>query len=141
MPRKFNHERAATVLAEAALVGDEKAANNHGVSVRSVEVWRARLNTDPLLVEFFANKTQAATSDWADDINDAIKAGVDFLKRAANQASPMHPDVIHAVAGAVKLLSEVQMTKRVLDARIAGANRPQHPEAGAVATAHRVARR
>jgi hypothetical protein len=141
MPRKFNYERAATILAEAALIGDEKAADNHGTTVRSVQNWRAKLKSDPVLVEFFAAKTQAATTDWADDINDAIKAGVDFLRRAANQASPMHPDVIHAVAGAVKLLSEVQMTKRVLDARIAGANRPQHPEAGAMATAHRVARK
>ena len=134
MPRKFNHERAATILAEAALIGDEKAADNHGVSVRSIQNWRARLKRDPVLVESFTAKTQAATTDWADGLGDTIKAGIDFLRRAANQVNPMDPDAIFAVVGAVKVLAELEMTRKVLDARLAGQNRQQPAQARKMAT-------
>lgn len=141
MPRKFNPERAAAALVDAAFTDDKAAARKHGISVRSIENWRSRLNHDAELVELFAHKKALVTKGWAARLDEAIETGIDFLIRASAQANPMAPDAIHAVAGAVKLLSEIRLTEKVLDARLAGSNRPNAPEVGAVAAAHRGARR
>lgn len=56
--------------------------------------------------------------EWATEIPTAIRAGIHFLGEAARQADPSNPEHIHAVAGAVKILAEVGLTKEILDAKL-----------------------
>lgn len=117
---KFNAERAARILAHAAMVGDKRAADENKVTVRTLQNWRKRLSDDPNFSQLFADKKAAVESDWADSLAGAIRKAIDFLGRAAEEANVGDPDVIRSVAGGLKILTDVATTRRVLDARLAG---------------------
>jgi uncharacterized protein (DUF2267 family) len=116
---KFNHDRAAQVLAEAAIYGDAKAATRASITVRTIQNYRKRLAVDTLLSQLFAEKRAALERKWASSLAPAIRSAVGFLQRAAEEADPRDPEAIHAVAGAFKLLTEVAITKEILDERFA----------------------
>ena len=120
---KFKPDLAASVLVEAAYSNDEKAALKFGVSQRSIPNWRARLDTDPEFASIFHSKRDRFESSWADELPAAIRACVDFIKRAALEASHTKPDVIYSVAGALKIVSDIQMSKDIIDARLTDFNR------------------
>lgn len=114
----FNYELAATVLVDAAYTTDTKAAEKHDVSERSVRRWRNRLDRDEKLASLVLHKKRLAEQDWATELAPAIRASIDYLRRAAETADTSDPDVIHAVAGALKMLTSVALTKKVLDDRL-----------------------
>jgi len=120
---RFRYEFAAQVLVEAAYKGDRAAAKENGVSERSVRRWRNRMDDDQKLADLVQQKRKLAEEDWADELPEAIRAAIDYLRRAAGAADESDPEVIHAVAGALKMLSHVGMTKKVLDARLASRDR------------------
>ena len=112
-------EWKARILVEAAAIADDSAASKRlGVSRRSLIRWRNQLETDPVLAQAVAEKKAVAEKAWLADIPAVLQSGIKFLKRAADEADPKDPAVIHAVAGAVKLLAEVQQAQQYLDARI-----------------------
>jgi len=119
MARQFNYERAAIALADSIALGDRAAAKKHKVSVKSIENWRKRLDSDPILREFFQQKKQALEEAWADRIPVVLSAQLDFLKRASQDADTKSPEVIHAIAGALKLTADIELTKKMVDARLA----------------------
>jgi hypothetical protein len=129
MAGRFNYERAASALVDAAYLGDKQAAERHGITARSIRNYRQRLQEDRELSELFQHKRALAEQDWAHELAPAIRASIDFLRRAAQRASTRDADVIHSVAGALKILSNVAMTKEVLDARFAHTDRSSDPEA------------
>lgn len=118
MSRRVDNDRAAAILVDAAYKGDEAAAQEWGVSVRSVERYRARLATDPKLAVTVAEKRALAERDWIDCFPATLGAGADFIERAAKQGDPKDPNMVHAVAGAMKLMAEIMFVKRMLDARL-----------------------
>ncbi|MEL6225282.1 MAG: hypothetical protein AAFR31_21855 [Cyanobacteria bacterium J06627_8] len=129
MPRAFNYERAACALVDAILMGDRAAAEKYEVTYRSIQEWRARLSTDPKLVQLFQEKKQIQDAAWGDEIPNAIASGIKFLTRAAQECKPDDPDAVHAIAGYIKILSEISMTRKVIDARLAGKDRSNAQEA------------
>ena len=124
MAMTFPHERASFVLADAIIIGDKRAAEKHGLTERTILNYRKRLEGDVKLSNLFQEKVKAAESEWAGQLGTAIRAGIDFLKSAAQTAKASDPDAIHAVAGAVKILTEVATVSKMLDARIAAQARP-----------------
>jgi hypothetical protein len=136
-PRQL--ERAAQVLIEAAILAsrgltpskaDEEAAKKHGVSTRQIRRWRASLPNEPELSAHVRSKMTVVEQGWADEIPGALRASIAFLEKAAREADPKDPDAIHAVAGAMKLLSETAGYWKVLDARLARQARPADGSAG-----------
>jgi hypothetical protein len=125
---RLNYERAATILVEAAYFGDKQAADRYGVSVRTVERYRARMDEDDELSAFVAIKKQKFEDEWADELPGAIRASIRFLGRAAQEASAKDPQAIHSVAGSLKILADVALTKQVLDARLTGRGEPETEE-------------
>ena len=119
MAQTFNTERAAMILVDAAYTNDERAAEMHDVSRQSVVNYRKRLETDPELVQCFARKKQLREAAWASSVGPTIEAITDYLLRAATKASTRDPDTIHALAGALKILADVKVTKEMLDVRLA----------------------
>jgi hypothetical protein len=111
-------EQMAQILVEALYGGDREAAKKHGVSVRTIQLYRKRLQTDPELSRFFALKKDAFEGMWLEDSTSAIREAIRFLQRAATQADPTDPNAIHAVAGALKILAEVSLTREVLSVRL-----------------------
>lgn len=125
---KFDRDRAAKILIDAATLGDAKACEKWNVTVRTLQNYRQRLAGDPELSQVFAEKKALQDKTWADEIPEMLKAGIDFLKRAAQEAEARDPDAVHAIAGAVKIVSEVQAMRKVIDARISGQNQPDGAE-------------
>lgn len=120
MPRAFNYERAAAALVDAIVMGDHGAAEKYEVSYRSIQEWRSRLQTDKVLVQFFKEKKALQDKEWAHEIPSAIASCIQYLKKASQECDCKDPDAVHAIAGALKIMSEVSMTREVIDARLAG---------------------
>ena len=134
MTRPIDPDKAAAILVDAAYRGDEAAAELWGVSQRTVKRYRARIDTDDQLALAVQEKRQLVEQDWADTLPNTIRAAAEFIERAAKQGNPKDPNMVHAVAGGMKLVSEVMFVKQMLDARFktderhtgdAGTIRPQ----------------
>ncbi|MBW4598997.1 MAG: hypothetical protein KME29_05115 [Calothrix sp. FI2-JRJ7] len=119
MSRSFNYERAAGALVDAIFSGDKAAAEKWDVSTRSIEEWRSRLKEDEELLALFKSKKQAREKSWASEIPDTIQAGLKFVKDATSHSDPADPEAIKAIVGALKVLMDIDLTKQVLDARLA----------------------
>ena len=132
---RLNYERAALVLVEAVYYGDRVASERWGISVRSINRYRHRLATDPELAELVRLKKEAFERDWIEEMPAAIRAGVRFLTNAFGASDPTDPDAIHAVAGAIKILAEVGLTKEIIDARLGRHDRSNREENRQVAAA------
>lgn len=127
----YDLEFIARALVQASIEGDdEKTAKKLGVSPRSIVRWRQRVLTDANLAELVREKRAAADGDWARDLPRAITKAIDFLADAPNHLDKKDPDSVRAVAGAMKLLTETAMSRRVLDARLSHAPRPLGEEPG-----------
>jgi len=130
---KFKPERAAAILVEAAFMSDEKAARKWRVSVRSITNWRNRLDDDAEFAAIFHHKKDIFEANWALELLPAIYSAIDYLKRAA-QAKRYSHQMIHSIAGALKILSEVMVTKEYLDARSARQRGEEDQALGALET-------
>jgi hypothetical protein len=121
--KKFSEDRMAQILVEAAYRGDYDTAAKHGIHVRTIQRWRDLSEINPRLSRLIAEKKVDFERGWADEAAGALKAGLEFLKSAAQSVDKKDPAAIHAVAGAVKIASEVLITREVLDARLSGTSR------------------
>jgi len=113
-----NRERVAQILVEALHNGDSEASRKFGVSIRTLQRYRRRLHTDRELSQIVALKKTAFEQMWLEDATQAIREAIRFLQRAAVEADPTDPNAIHAVAGALKILAEVSLTREVLSVRL-----------------------
>lgn len=122
-------ERIAEILVAAFLDGDRKASERYGITDRTLRNWRKLLDTEPKLSELFRAKKAQASEGWANEVPGAIRSAVTFLRRAAEEGDPTCPDMVHSIAGAMKLLSETAATWKLLDARLARstAAQPEKP--------------
>jgi len=119
MARSFPYEQAARALAESAVFGDDVATKRHDVSLRTLQRWRERLGSDAKLAECVAEKRQALNEQWAEDLVPAIRASIDFIKRAAQEAPTNDPDMVHSIVGGFKILTDVAIAQKILDERLA----------------------
>ena len=131
---KFDYERASRALAQAALEGDQAAAQAENLSVRTIQRYRRRMDEDQTLSQLVAEKKARLETEWAHEIAPTLRAALKFLQRAATALDPRDPDAVHAVAGAFKLVNEGHQTVRVIDARLADLHRPNDAVPGQVAT-------
>lgn len=135
-----NKEFAATVLVEAIYTTDEKACKKFGVSDRTLRRWRKALATDPVLSGFVHTKKAAFDREWAQELPIALRKAIRVIGEIAdaisdNAAMKRNPNVIVAVAGAIKICAEVHLTGRVIDARIADRDRETGTVSGEVSSA------
>lgn len=134
----LNKERTALILVEAAYFGDPATSQKWGIAERTIRNYRQRLNDDTELASLFQDKKELFESDWAADIPAAIRTAVNFLQRASKQADPQDHENIHAVAGALKIMSEVALTKAILDVRLNGFGRQNGTEDQALVAIRRI---
>jgi len=100
--------------------GDREAALECGVSRRSIYRWRAVVAKSPdgELAQSVRAKKERVEQAWADELNEAILAATRFLHRSAEEGNPKDPSMVHSIAGALKMLSEVSIGQKLLDARL-----------------------
>jgi len=124
----FNYERASAALVDAAYMGDKDAAKKHGVTTRTIRNWRNRLETDARFSSFFREKKVLVDQEWASELPSAIRASIRFVRESAKESKLGNPDSTKVVADALKILAEVALTREILDARLAGQDRPTGQE-------------
>jgi hypothetical protein len=128
-------ERMAEILVDAYITRDDrKTAERYAITDRTLRNWRAALDTNPALSALFREKKAKASEGWANEVPGALRAAVGFLRNAAEQGDPTDPDMVHSIAGAMKLLSEVSATWKLLDARMARSVGPDGAAAGQAAS-------
>ncbi|HEX7464374.1 MAG TPA: hypothetical protein VF382_05730, partial [Actinomycetota bacterium] len=102
-----------------------QAAKQHGISIRTLQAYRARLRIDPELTELFAAKKRLLEEDWRSEAVKTIRHGMGTLRRlftladkeaekTARDGSPFPVGRIREVAGAVHLVGNLGIAKDAL---------------------------
>lgn len=117
------------ILAEAAWLGDQTACEKYGISLRSLQRLRRSVGTDVALLQSLEAKKRLFEKRWLEELDSSIGAAIRTIKTcadavAADPRASKNPAVIHEIAGAVKLLADVKLANRVIDARLKGLERP-----------------
>jgi hypothetical protein len=125
----FNRDLAAAALLEAVFRNDATACEKYGIGIRTLQRYRQKLHTDPELAGIVATKKALFDRAWADDLVKALRGAALFIAEATetarkNDKCKTDPEMIAAMAGALKLCADVHLTSKVLDARLADSNRP-----------------
>ena len=108
----FDREKAAKILALADQVGDIEAAKHFGVSTKTICRHRSRVLSDPELSRLVAERKrelEAASVGWAED-------GARFMSAAIRRLVELLPlSGMREVAGAIKIVGELDITRKVLN--------------------------
>lgn len=138
--KTFKYDLAACVLIEALFSTDEKACAKYGITQRTLQNYRQRLAVDSKLSLIFHTKKAALDKEWADELPRAMREATHTIAEIAigiraDAQMRKNPFVLEKLAGALKLCADVYYTGKVIDARIAGEDRPagQVPLTGAAA--------
>lgn len=121
--KKFTDDQILQILVEAAYKGDDYVSKLYGITDRTVRNWKNRLNFDVGFSKLFYEKKRLFEREWATELPTAIKAAIEACKRAVQSLDPSDPDGAHAIAGILKILSEIATMREVLDARLSGQDR------------------
>ena len=116
-PPKRDNARAARALVDAALLGDATACAKHEITSRTLQRYRAALDSDEELSAFYAQLSRAVTTqNWATELNITLVTLVRKLGTMTRDLPGSTAENISAVTGAVKVLSEIAITREVLGA-------------------------
>jgi hypothetical protein len=128
--KRLDLDKIAVVLVEAMYYGDTQTADRWGISTKTIQRYRNQFNDDPYgeLSRIVQIKKDKFETEWANEIPAAIRAALRFLMRAAEEADHKNPDVIHAIAGGMKIAAEIGLTKDMIDARLGRLDRPNTEE-------------
>ncbi len=129
---KTSNETLARALTYAALHGDDAAAKKFKLSTRTLQRARASPREElAQVVAIVAEKKAELIGQWIDSIPSALLECVAFVRKATQELSAQDPEALHAVAGAIKILTDAQMNREVLDVWIennrAATGQPQPP--------------
>lgn len=113
----------AIVLAEAAWLGDEVACEKYGISRRTLQRIRRSAGTDLALMQALEVKKRLFEKRWLEDLDSSIGAAIRTVRVCADEVAKdsraaKNPQIIKELAGAIKLLADVKLANRVIDARL-----------------------
>jgi hypothetical protein len=132
---KRDNAKAARALVDAALLGDATACAQHEITLRTLQRYRAALEDDEELSRLYAELSRAVTSQhWATELNITLTTSVRKLGTLVRNLDTPSAESISAVTGAIKVMSEIAITREVLGQGVsdAGDGQPDqgNPEAG-----------
>lgn len=110
-------EKIAQVLVFASLYGDNQAAKDSGLALRTIQHYKKRLREEPELAKIYVLKKQEFEGEWVNEVASTLLAGMNYIKQAS-QSEEKTPEMVHAIAGAMKIVGEIGLTKEIIDARI-----------------------
>ena len=108
-------DRKALIVSYAAIHGDEPTSQQFKVSVRSIQRYRREAGESDTLSQSVAHKKDLVIAKWTEGAPSAVTACVAFVARAARDGDHRDPQMVHAIAGAIKILSEAMANREVLD--------------------------
>jgi hypothetical protein len=116
----LDHERVAQILADAFVLGDQATADRWGLTVRTLQRYRAAAEDDEQLGALVSERARAGASDWR-------RQRLTFLTRAIRRVSELAEQAgveqLPAIVQAIKVVGELEITSKALRAP-----RPQQGE-------------
>lgn len=113
--RVLTPDDIARLVADALTVGNDEAAARWNVSVRTVERHRAKAVATPLadgsLSAVVAKNLEVTAGEWRDVAVEFLRKGIAKLGALIDQAGK---EQIRDVAGAVKIVGELQVVREAL---------------------------
>jgi hypothetical protein len=133
----FDRDRALRVLVDAFDLGDAQACARHKIALRTLQSYRKRLAHDPELAEACAQKRAELEKGWREVRLRALRSGITKLEQLIQEAEVKQ---LRDVAGAVKILGDLEVVAGVLDdEQQSGANpegsKPSPPQGNPPGTA------
>lgn len=124
----------AAILLEAAMLGDEPAATKFGVGVRSIQRWRRSVGVDEILSAEIESKKKIFEERWLSDLDITIGKAIRTVGSAVDSIAldpktARNPELLHEVVQAVRILADVRLATKVIDARLEQMKRDQLPPA------------
>jgi hypothetical protein len=118
----------ATVIVEALYTTDERACKKYGISTKSLQRYRKQLATDDELSSCVHTKKAALDNAWADELKFTLSKGIRILADCfeAVGSDPVYsknPEIIKSIAGAIMCCADVELTGKMINARIAPEDR------------------
>lgn len=109
---KFDRDRALKILLDAQDMGDAKACKSWKITTQTLRNYRKRLADDPELLQALALKRAELEDGWKRERLEALRFGVRRLQELMAKATVKQ---LRDVAGAVKILGDLQVVSTVLD--------------------------
>jgi len=120
--KKFSKEQIAQILTESLYAGERKTADKYQIATITIQRWWKKAEIDTELSKLVEIKKRAFQRRWVDEAGAFISQGFKYLHEAANSPN-LSAEMIHAIAGAMKIASEIIIIREVLDARLSGQDR------------------
>lgn len=127
MQRHFSRETIAQILVEATIYGVQKTAEKYRIKPRQLRVWRTRMHNDLDLQELYNQALQAHQKRWVEEAGKFLSQGFTYLQEAS-RTQVSSPEMIHAIAGALKIANEIILTQEILNAKFTQQNRDNDSE-------------
>lgn len=126
MKKKIDPDLLGSALAYSALHGDVATSQHFKISTRTLQ--RARSNGALELAGVVAHKKDVLIGEWVQGVPSALADCVAFVARAMRELNPNDPEALHAVCGAIKILSEAQMNQEVLNVWLEGSQAKENTQ-------------
>lgn len=110
MPSRRDRDEMSRVLTDAATIGDEKAAQKHGISLRTLYRYRSVANGDSELTAAVLEKKRALSEGW---LVEAKKARMKALARGLQLAETS--DNLRDVTGFLKIVHDAVLADEMLN--------------------------
>lgn len=121
-PKTINYDRAAKILCDAVLMGDREAAKKWKTTVRTIQNYRVRLETDEKLRKLVLKLQSLQDKDWASEIPGVLAEGMAFLRAAfvdnRHHGGTLAADNIDSLTHAIEALADIDMTRQLIKERL-----------------------
>lgn len=103
-------------------MGDRGAAKKWGSSIRTIQRYRLRLETDDKLRQLVLKLQSMQDEDWASEIPAVLSEGMAFLRAAfvdnRHHGGTLAADNIDSLTHAIEALADIDMTRKLIADRV-----------------------
>lgn len=114
----YDDDTKAMIVAESYAITPKESKAKWGVTISTVQAWRRRAKTNKAFGLLVARKQAEYRRDLTDATAAAIRASLDYIKRAAQEAPTDDPKVIRSIAGALKMAGEFGLASEITYSRL-----------------------
>jgi hypothetical protein len=104
------------IVLESKYLGIQRTCERHGVNRKTIYLWREKVRTEPALKKGYLAKIESYNRDFSEQISDTLRSQLDYLQRAAQEADPSDRTMVRAIAGALKMVGELNLGLHVANA-------------------------
>lgn len=131
---KLDKKHVANILIDAIYLGDAKACERYGISDRTLRRYKERLASDRELSALVHNKNEEIGKHVVPDCLYAVRAASKYIIDVSmnmDEITKRNPEMLHAVAGAMKISMEAAVTYQYIQAKLRSLNVGHNQQSGA----------